>query len=108
MQRVVAGIGAIVLGVVAILVAKSLGGGAVSSTVVVGGLLVAALLAEGRTASPPTSHPIYTADDAHATMKGQGAREYPHLEVDVVRRASTRVASAQGQASYRPRSPEDI
>ena len=109
MQRVAVGIGAVMLGMFAILVARSLGGGMVGSAVVVGGLLVAALVADsGGVTSPPTPRALYTADEAHATMKGQGARAFPYLEVDTVRQASTRVASAQGQAGYRPRSPEDV
>jgi hypothetical protein len=108
MQRVAVGIGAVMLGMFAILVARSLGGGTVGSAVVVGGLLVAALVADSGVTSPPTPRALYTADEAHATMKGQGARAFPYLEVDTVRQASTRVASAQGQAGYRPRSPEDV
>ena len=103
MQRVFVGVGAVALGVIAILAAKRLGGGSVGSVIVVGGLLVAALVADSGITLPPAPRPLYTADEAHATMRGQGAREYPYLEVDTVRKASSRVASAQGQAGYRPR-----
>lgn len=109
MQRIVAGIGAVVMGALAIAVARSVGGGAVGSAVVVGGLLVVALLADRpRAARGPRRHPPYTADEAHASMKGQGSREYPYLEVDAVRKACSRVAPLLTPANYRPASPDDI